>query len=91
MKEGDDRSMRVKAEKIVQDKIAFYIHLVIYVAVNSMFIIMWATTDGLNSFPWFIFILIPWGIGLAAHYFATFMSSTYKEKMVRREIEKMKI
>ena len=91
MNKGDEYSSRLKAERIVEEKIGFYIHFIVYVAVNSMFIFMWAYNDGVSSFPWFIFIAIPWGIGLIAHFIGTFMSHTYKEKMIKREMEKMKV
>ena len=69
-------SRRMKAERIVENKIGFYIHLVVYILVNSMFVLMWIYADGINSFPWFIFIMIPWAIGLVAHYVGVFLSPT---------------
>lgn len=52
----------------------FHIHATVFVAVNLLLVAIWATTwqlaDG-PSFPWFIFVLLGWGIGLAAHWSAT--------------------
>lgn len=49
------------------------IHLTVFVAVNVLLIAIWATvwqlSDG-TSFPWFVFVLLGWGVGLAAHWAA---------------------
>jgi len=51
----------------------FRIHVAVYLTVNILLIAIWATTWQFNdatSYPWFIFVLLGWGIGLAAHYAA---------------------
>jgi hypothetical protein len=52
-------------------KIGFYVHLAVYLAVQAMLVITWALTsrtdDGFG-FPWFLFVIFGWGIGLAAHF-----------------------
>lgn len=51
----------------------FRIHATVYVAVNLLLIAIWASTWLLNDatgYPWFIYPLLGWGIGLAAHYAA---------------------
>lgn len=52
---------------------AFGIHLSVFVAVNVLLIAIWAMVWQLNdgtSYPWFVFVLLGWGIGLAAHWAA---------------------
>lgn len=54
-------------------RLGFRIHLAVYVAVQALLVATWALTsnwDGGLPFPWFIFPLLGWGIGLAAHYAA---------------------
>ena len=50
----------------------FRIHATVYVAVQVALVVIWAvialTTSA--SYPWFIYPLLGWGIGLAAHYAA---------------------
>jgi hypothetical protein len=44
----------------------------VFVAVQLLLVAIWAlswATEG-DSYPWFIFPLFGWGIGLAAHYAA---------------------
>jgi hypothetical protein len=51
----------------------FRIHASVYVATNLLLVMIWASTaifGGAFIFPWFIYPLLGWGIGLAAHYAA---------------------
>jgi hypothetical protein len=47
---------------------SFYAHLVPFVMVNLFLFIIFVTTG--SDFPWFLFPLFGWGIGLASHYWA---------------------
>jgi hypothetical protein len=52
----------------------FNIHLTVFIAVNVFLIAVWAAIWQLNGgtdYPWFIWVLLGWGIGLAAHWAAT--------------------
>jgi hypothetical protein len=50
--------------------LAFRIHATVFVAVQLTLIAIWAliriTAD--VTYPWFIYPLLGWGIGLAAHW-----------------------
>jgi hypothetical protein len=68
MSHGDD-DLRRRAERIADAKLAFRSHVAAYVLVNSFL----AVLDLLTS-PgelWFFWPLLGWGVGLAAHAFAT--------------------
>ncbi|WLD22608.1 2TM domain-containing protein [Flavobacterium dauae] len=60
----------LKAKKRVKKVKEFYIHLIVYICVNSFFIIinLLNKKDGY----WFIFPLLGWGIGLFSHAAGTF-------------------
>ena len=49
---------------------AFRIHAIVFVSVQLLIIpiwaLVWATTG--RHYPWFVFPLPGWGVGLAAHY-----------------------
>jgi hypothetical protein len=48
----------------------FRIHATVFVAVQLLLVAIWAlvwATSG-DSYPWFVYPLFGWGIGLAAHY-----------------------
>ncbi len=75
------------ARKRAQDKIGFYIHFTVYVAVNALLIIIWWFVG--DGFPWFIFILGFWGIGIVAHFVGVFATGV-SDRMTQREYERLK-
>ncbi|SEH72873.1 2TM domain-containing protein [Paenimyroides aquimaris] len=60
----------LKAKKKVKKVKGFYIHLIVYLCVNSFFIIITLIKN--NGNYWFLFPLIGWGIGLFSHAAGTF-------------------
>ena len=73
-----------QAKKRVEEKQGFYIHLTVYIIVNIMLVLIWAFADG-GEFPWFVFPLGGWGIGLLLHYLFVFV---FEGKSGRAAIEK---
>ena len=57
---------------------------------NLFLVAIWYVTSGIGSFPWFIFPLFGWGIGIAAHYVEAFRGSSYTEKLTEKEYQKLK-
>ena len=55
------------------NRTAFRTHMTVFVMVNLLLFVIWLTTwqlaDG-TSYPWFLWPLLGWGVGLAAHYAA---------------------
>jgi hypothetical protein len=73
-----------EAKRRVEEKRGFYNHLAIYIAVNIMLVLIWAfAADG--GFPWFLFPLGGWGIGIICHFLGVFV---FGGKMDRTAIEK---
>jgi len=56
------------ARKRAAAKRGFRIHLAVYLVVNAALVLVWAFAAG-RGFPWFIFPLGGWGIGVVSHYF----------------------
>lgn len=48
---------------------SFYMHFAIYATVIALVFTINLMTNGL-SFPWFLFVLFGWGIGIVAHFMA---------------------
>jgi hypothetical protein len=50
----------------------FRIHLTVYIGVQILLVAVWALQWQLGGtgHPWFVYALLGWGIGLAAHYAA---------------------
>ena len=59
----DERERRAAAR--AHSRGALLIHAAVYVAVNVMLIVIWALTS--RGHAWFLYPLLGWGIGLAAH------------------------
>lgn len=91
----DEMQIRARAEKRVEAKIGFHRHLASYVIINTFIILIWLIV-GFTShtwWPWFIFPLVGWGIGLAFHAVNTYGSAgseTRREKMVQREMNRQR-
>lgn len=86
-----EENLRKKADKIAEEKIAFYVHLSAYIMVNLFLVVVWWFSGGSEGiFPWFIFPLFGWGIGIVAHGVESFTAGSYKEKLAEKEYQKLK-
>jgi uncharacterized protein (DUF486 family) len=85
-----DEELRSKARARAQQKLGFYIHLTVYIAVNLLLFFIWFFSGPFNVFPWFIFPLIFWGIGLIAHFLTVFTRTGYIDRMTEQEYRKLK-
>ena len=79
-----------EAKKRVKAKKDFYVHLSVYICVNAFLVIIWAVqTPG--GFPWFIFPMGGWGIGIVFHGLEVFFFSRRGDRSaVEREAEKIR-
>ncbi len=82
-----------KAEKRADAKISFYHHLYSFVTVNIILFVLNAVFSWGEW--WFYWITIMWGIGLLFHFlkafvFAPKIDDNYRERMIEKEMEKMK-
>ena len=73
-----------EARKRVEAKKGFFVHFAVYIAVNIMLVLIWAFAAG-GGFPWFIFPLGGWGIGILFHFLGVFV---FGKKSDRAAIEK---
>ena len=78
------------AKKRVEEKRGFYNHLIVYVIVNIVLVLIWAfASDG--GFPWFVFPLGGWGIGLVFHFLGVFVFGRKSDKAaIEKEAEKIR-
>jgi hypothetical protein len=72
-----------EAKKRVKAKKDLYSHIAIYVLVNAFLVVIWAVTSG--GFPWFVFPLGGWGIGLFFHILDVLV---WQRRSDRQAIEK---
>src|SRR5438093_13582649 len=66
-----DYERRRRARQMAEARWAFRFHLPIYLIVNAALVIIWFFT-GPSNFPWPVFPIFFWGIGVFAHYMAAY-------------------
>jgi uncharacterized protein (DUF486 family) len=86
----DDQKLWLRARKRAEEKAGFFVHLGIYLAVNTFLILMWYTTTGPGTYPWFWLITAGWGIGVVGHFVSVFAGEGYIEHASRREFDRLK-
>ncbi len=77
------------AKKRVEEKVRFYRHLTIYIAVCVLLMIINVSTS--TEYLWFIWPLMGWGIAVLIHALQVFGyvgESTITEQMIEKEMEK---
>ncbi|MFC2056750.1 2TM domain-containing protein [Chloroflexota bacterium] len=79
-----------RAKKIVEEKKGFYWNLAAYVVVNSMLVLIWAFAAG-GGYPWFLWPLGGWGIGLLLHFLGVFVLGGKSDiAAIEKEAEKIR-
>jgi hypothetical protein len=76
-------AFREREIKQVIKRRVFILHLAMYVMVNLFLIVIWAVTGA--GFPWFVFPLFGWGIGLVAHGVVALLLADPAEVVLERE------
>jgi hypothetical protein len=85
----EDSERYQRAKKRVESRIGLYIHLSVYLAVNTLLIIINLAAS--PDYYWFKWPLLGWGIGLLFHALGVYASSrgsSLKERMIQKEMEK---
>jgi hypothetical protein len=80
-------AFREREARQILKRRAFYLHLAIYLAVQVMLIAIWALVGG--GFPWFLFPLMGWGIGIVAHGASAFLLSHPDDIVLQREQKRL--
>ena len=79
----------LKAKKRVEAKMGFYIHLAVYLGVNTLLVILNLTVGG--DYFWAMWPMVGWGSGLIVHGLFTFVfdsKSSLKERLIEKEMRK---
>jgi hypothetical protein len=99
---SNEEELREQARQRAGAKLGFYIHFSVYVVVNIILVFVWWFTKNIPvynsstgtyatySFPWFIFPLVGWGIGVLGHYLAVFVRTGITDKMTEKEYQRLK-
>jgi hypothetical protein len=76
-------AFREREARQILKKRAFYLHLAVFVAVQVMLFVVWVMVGG--GFPWFLFPLMGWGIGVVAHGATAFLMAHPDDIVLQRE------
>lgn len=76
-------AFREREARRVLRRRAWWLHLAVYVTTNVFLVVIWAMTGA--GHPWFIYPLLGWGIGLAAHGVAAFLLASPQDIILERE------
>jgi hypothetical protein len=91
--EPGDRLAQLAARRI-KARSEFRGHLLVYAGVNTMLAVIWLVTalSAGSWFPWFVFPLTGWGIGVAAHAWTVYGSPSrpLTHEAIMQEIERMR-
>ena len=71
-----------EARKILRRR-AFWVHGALYVATNVALLAIWVLVGG--GHPWFLYPLLGWGIGVAAHAAVAFLLASPQDLVLERE------
>jgi hypothetical protein len=84
---------RELAIKRLRAKNGFKIHLLVYLAINTMSVVSWAFTSAGKPFPqgffWPIFLIAGWGVGLVIHGYIAYRGNVYTEDQIQRELKQL--
>ena len=81
----NEDEIREQARRNVAAKKAWFMNFSLYLVVNAMLIMIWAV--GGRGYPWFLWVLGGWGIGVVAHFVSAFFGNR-STGWERRETEK---
>ena len=68
-----DNDLPIVAKRRVQARMGFFVHAVMYVVMNAGIIAIWYATGA--TYPWFMWPLLGWGLGVALHAWAVYGST----------------
>ena len=76
-------AFREQEAKMIKRRRAFVLHLSVYVSTNLFLFVVWLMTG--RGYPWFVFPIFGWGIGLVAHFVAALLLADPDEIVLERE------
>ena len=83
MDEDTQRAQAVKRLKVKRD---FGWHFATYVIINAFLVFVWSIVPRAGFWP--IWVIVPWGLGLAFHAWYAFGSKPITDADIRREMRK---
>jgi hypothetical protein len=76
-------AFREREAKMIKRRRVFTLHLSVYLSANLFLFVVWLMTG--RGYPWFIFPIFGWGIGLVAHFVAAMLLADPADIVLERE------
>jgi hypothetical protein len=88
----DEAALRQMAVKRLNEKRDFKTHLVVYVLVNLLLVVIYLVAAAVSGewFPWVLFPIFGWGIGLGVHAWTVYGRRAITEDELQREMQKLR-
>ena len=83
-----DDDLRAEAKRRVTERHDFPAHLLVYLLVNALLVVVWATTGG--GFFWPGFVIGGWGVGLVMHAWSVYLRRPVTPAEVDWEMERLR-
>ncbi|HEY7596178.1 MAG TPA: 2TM domain-containing protein [Actinophytocola sp.] len=80
---------RAAARKRLEERRGFIPHFIVYLVVNTGFVLVWTMT-GPDGFFWPIIPILFWGVGIVLHAWNAFFSRPITDADVNEELERMR-
>jgi hypothetical protein len=84
---------RQVAIKRIKAKNDFKTHLIVYLAVNTLLVVLWALNNAGEPYPqgafWPIIPIVGWGVAVVINAYAVYRKDVYTEDRIQREMDKM--
>lgn len=89
---SEDAALRAMAIRNLTRRRQFKTHLFAYLVVNALLWMLWAITSAVSGtwFPWPVFPLLGWGIGLSFHAWAVYGERPISPSDIDREMARLR-
>ena len=84
----NEEELRQQAVERLKKRRDFRGHVFMYVAVNTVLVVIWAVTGA--GFFWPIFPILGWGIGVAANAWEVYGRKPLTEEEIQREQQRLR-
>jgi hypothetical protein len=87
---SSEQDLRERAVQRLKDKRDFKAHVLIYILINALLVVIWAVSRDGDDFFWPIFVIVGWGIGVAANAWNVYGRKPITEDEIRREQDRLR-
>jgi hypothetical protein len=86
--QGAPGTIEQRARRQLKKKRDLATHALVYVMVNALVVVIWATTS--DGFFWPVFLMAGWGIGLVLNAWEVWHPEEFTDEQVAREVERIR-